>query len=1031
MSSLILAILTGFLAILVPGFFISLGLLRKTKFNMFEVVVIGFILGMILPPMAVWLESYLIPYSSFFSFTASLYNINVVVITLIGLVLSFQQGAFDGLLHKTPSVKPAEQPKVIRELEADYKKRVVELRGVISKLGTDIKIIKEHQKEEEDLARRHEEELQLLADAGPEEKGKVLASHREQEKRLYEEHEREERSLITSSAGAKPKQQKTQWIWALVLLLMVISFTTRFANIGVAPKYFEFDPYFDMISTQYIVTYGYQLLYDHSAWPAVVNGTNHRAEPLMPYLEAYWYEIANPQPQTSLAGVVSLNPSTITNTPPNTNLMSLVSSYYPPLVAALLVFVVFVFLYHLYGDVPAIIGAVLATAMPILITTFIAGEQLLEPFGIFALFFFYASYLIAVENPKNSRYAILTGIAFVSNFLGGQYYTVPAGILAVYILLQGLFNVIKGKPMYDFYRMNIIILVVAGILFALYMPYAATLQNRIPSYFGIPIIISLPIASLVLVGVFQEVPLLLKRFEAIKKVDTRTYLTFLVVFLILLAVAVAFTPLGDPLQKYIALSEHFTTPSTPLFMTVQEYAPTGLDFNFGANGFGIIGASVGGMAILVWIVLAAFITLEIYAIFFKNSQTGIFVIALVAPLAAAGMSEVKYLPHFGVAYILAIGVIFGELLIYAKKMNNDTLRYFLLGLGIVIILVESLQSIGFGVLPGAFSSCSSIVSSGNVIGDDLFCNLVPTYWLQATAWMRQNVGPNAPRILSWWDYGDWINWFGNSNAVLRGDNSVPQEDYNTAAHYVLGSQDGYGPNSLASYMNSIQAKYVLYDDQLVPKWGALDFLACVDTNQTSKAYAIQQGQSHNTSFVLGTSPCETSHDPAILILPTTLSVQDYCTFSNSSTTAVTGAIVLGDQILNQTYCVPTSFLQTGNATALLTPNGTKTNIVVSAQLYQGPLNGNQYLSFVLIYLPNANGIITDAPSQFYNSTYYQGYFLGKLPGFTLAYPHNFTGVNYINTTSKIMIFSLNNYTGTLPTVVQKPSYVTNNYSMPG
>ena len=113
------------------------------------------------------------------------------------------------------------------------------------------------------------------------------------------------------------------------------------------------------------------------------------------------------------------------------------SSFYPPITAALLVFIVFMFLYHEYGEKPALIGAALAAAMPTLITTFIAGEQLVEPWGIFAMFFFYAAYLLAVQNLKDKRFAILAGIAFASTFLGAHYYTVDAGVLAVYIVLQG------------------------------------------------------------------------------------------------------------------------------------------------------------------------------------------------------------------------------------------------------------------------------------------------------------------------------------------------------------------------------------------------------------------------------------------------------------------------------------------------------------------------------------------------------------------------------------------------------------------
>lgn len=1050
--SLLSAILIGFLAIIVPGFFVSLALLRKTKFGLFEIVVIGFTLGMILPPMAVWLESYLIPYIHAFSFSETLYNVNVIIITLIGIIASAQQGAFNGLLSWSIPGLAKRPDNTAKAIESDYKKRLSELRSTISRLRVDMKLLKEHEQEEYDLARRHAEEMDALRNAGPEEKEAVMASHRNQEKRLYEEHEREESQLLASAtthdAATRGKFQ-IKWVYLLLLALMAVTFLTRFASISVAPRYFEFDPYFDMVSTQYILTYGYQLYLDTSAWPTALNGTNHRSEPLIPYLEAYWYDIAAPQPQASIGGPISstlgtpttLPAGSVSQSPPNTNLLSLVGSYYPPIVAALLVFIVFLFIYHLYGEFPAIIGAVLATAMPTLISTFIAGEQLLEPFGIMLLFFFFGTYLIAVENPKELRYAILAGIAFAANFLGAQYYTVPAAVLAIYILAQGIFNVLKNKPMRDFYKMNITVIIVFAVIFALYIPYAATLQNRIPSYFGIPTIVSFPVGALLLVALFEYIPLLLRKVDILKKTDFRTYLAWFVIIIAALAVLVLATPLGAPVKAYLALSQHFTSPSSPLFMTVQEYAPTGFNFNFGVNGFGAIAASIGGVQIITWAVLAAVIIIELYAILFKNSQTGIMVLAFVLPLAFAGMSEVKYLPHFGVAYIIAIAVIFGELLIYLKNRSNSKAAiWFVYGIGVVIVMTEFVAYTGFGVLPAALNqNCTSISNAGNNIGADLFCNTVPAYWLNALAWMRETIGPYGPRILSWWDYGDWINWFGNSNAVIRGDNAVPTLDYATAARFVLGSASGYGPSNLASYMDSVQSKYVLFDDQLVPKWGALDFLACIDTNQTSQQFAYQQGKEYNQSFILGTSPCEIAHDPAELLIPSNVtSVSDFCSFSNSTATnatALESIVIVGQSAVNQSYCVPTSFLQSGQPTRLLYQNGTKSNAVLTINLYEGgyrTATGQSFYTFVILYLPNGpNGTITDAPSQFYDSNYYRGYFLGDLPGFTLTYPSNFTGVNYVNSTSKIMIFSLDNFTGTLPKVLQKPGYLNNSYVMPG
>ena len=133
-------------------------------------------------------------------------------------------------------------------------------------------------------------------------------------------------------------------------------------------------------------------------------GTNHRLQPIVPYLEAFWYTLVNN---------LQYHNSTF-----STSLMSYVGGVYPPITAALLVFVIFVLLYHEYDEKIGLIGAALTAMMPVLFTTFIAGEQLVEPWGIFALFFFFATYMLAIRNKKDKRLAVLAGIAFASNFLG-------------------------------------------------------------------------------------------------------------------------------------------------------------------------------------------------------------------------------------------------------------------------------------------------------------------------------------------------------------------------------------------------------------------------------------------------------------------------------------------------------------------------------------------------------------------------------------------------------------------------------------
>ncbi len=1007
--SFVVSVLIALISIILPGFFLALALLKKTKLNMIEITIIGFMFGLIFPPTLTWLESYLMNYIHAFSFSSSLYGANVIILTIIGIALCVQQGVLDlGFVRARP------EGEIAAEANAAYRNRLAELRGKIAELSIETDLVRKHQREEEDLERRHAEEKSRMRSLPAEERAKLEVMHAAEERKLMEEHEREEKSLVE---GDSKKSKNTKIIWALLIFLMLFTFATRMMSIGIAPHFFEFDPYFDMQSTEFMLIHGYQWLYDHSAWPTAINGTPHRIEPIVPYLEAYWYQISNP-PSNQISHT----------------LLSDVGSVYPPITAALLVFIVFMFLYHMYGEYPAIIGAALAAAMPALITTFIAGEQLVEPWGIFGMFFFYAAYLLAVQNPEETRFAVLAGIAFVSSFLGAHYYTVIAGVFAIYIAVQGVVDVLRKREMRDFYKMNAIII---GIIVLFYIPfnsYGSVLANKIPSVAGIPIIVSFPLLALIFVFMLERLPVLAKERGILKKISLSSYLETLVGLGILALLLILFTPLGTSVDRYLALSAHYTTPSIALFMTVQEYAPTGFNFDFGAAGFGPIGASAFGVNAVVWFVLIVFSALAILAIYKRSSKGSVLAMAAVWPLAVAGMIEIKYMPHFGVGYILALGVIIGELLLLTKGKVHKNVRLAVIGFGVLIVLLESTAFISIFSAIGV--PCSTISAQGNSLGFDMFCNVVSNSWLGALSWMKQNVGPNAPRVLSWWDYGDWINWFGNSNAVLRGDNAIAKLDYETAARYVLGPQDGYGPSNLTDFMNNeVYAKYVVFDDQLTAKWQALDFLACVNINQTSRAFAMQAGNGTGQPYLLGTSQCELTHDPAYLLLPlSTSNINSYCQFKNSKVSALKTILLTGNQVSNQTYCTPTNF--TTSSVRLLDSNGNETNILLvpSQQFYAGLNNfgGQQFLTFIPLYLPNGpNNTITDAPTKFYDSNYYRAFYLGQLPGFHVVYPSNFTGVNYVNGTWPVVVYQLDNYTGPLPTVTPKPAWVVNNFTMPG
>ncbi len=1032
--ALLLTMLIILLSIIAPGLPLAFGMLNKTKLNAFEKGVIGFTFGLAFPPMMLWAESYFINYIHFFSFSTTLYFVDVFVLMIAGIILCLHEN-----LINLDMVKPflgmetgKSVKQQIKEETIEYKSRITELRHRIEMLKLDTTLLKKHKQEEDDLKKRQDRELSSATGLSEGERERILALHVTEERRLMEGHEKEERLILDAT---KHEDKKSNLAWYILAFLMLVTFLTRLMSIGISPSFFEFDPYFDMLSTQTILTHGYQLLYDHSAWPVIAAGSPHRIEPLVPYLEAFWYELTNQ---------MNYHFTTL-----NTTLMSQVSSFYPPITAALLVFVVFMFLYHEFGDFPAIIGATLTAAMPALISTFMAGEQLLEPWGIFSLFFFYACYMLAVSDMKDRRLAILAGIAFVTTFFGAHYYTVDAGVLAIYIALQGMVMVFRRKDTLDFYKTNAIVIFIIALFFVPFETYESVLTNRIPALLGIPTLVAMPLFALLFVAIFEYVPKLAEKYKKIKKIDTYTYAYWLIGIAVVTTILMAFTSLGYPLQKYIQLSTHFTTPSIPLFMTVQEYAPTGFNFDFASAGFGIIGTQLFGTNILVWAVLIAFTLLTFAEIYFNDSKIGILSLSAVWPLAVAGMIEVKYLPHFGVGYILAIGIIIGELFMLTAngfsfvrknsahdKRHRDMTSY--KAVYYTSIVVALLEALVFFSLLSAFlnSNCNSLVNGGNSIGYSMYCQVIPNSWLNATSWMRANVGPFAPRILSWWDYGDWINWFGNSNAVLRGDNAVATLDYSTAAHYVLSSK-GFNATTLGTFMDTMQSKYVLFDDQLMQKWGALNFLACIGTNQTTMAFATAQGKLQSRPFVLGNSQCELSNSPVYMLVPVSASnINSYCSFNATNVTAVKALMLVGNRFENTTYCVSSSIFNSLNASQVYYSNGTKLNaIIIPTQTFFygiSPISGQNFANFLLLYTPNGpNDTVTNAPTSFYNSNFYRGFFFGKLQGFSLAYPRNFTGMNYVNSSNPVMILQLNNYTGGTPFVTQKYPWIDNNYSMPG
>ena len=134
-----------------------------------------------------------------------------------------------------------------------------------------------------------------------------------------------------------------------------------------------------------------------------------------------------------------------------------------------------------------------------------------------------------------------------------------------------------------------------------------------------------------------------------------------------------------------------------------------------------------------------------------------------------------------------------------------------------------------------FQKYGQNLDTGKQIRIQVACNYMPPEWLDPMEWIYKFTEPDA-RIISWWDYGHWINYWGERKAVIRNEHSILQMILDTAYAFVMGNE-----TTLKSTMERYGSNYAMIDREIVigsseifgGKFFALNYLACAGANQTS------------------------------------------------------------------------------------------------------------------------------------------------------------------------------------------------------
>ncbi|MCL5011765.1 MAG: hypothetical protein M1594_02640 [Candidatus Marsarchaeota archaeon] len=401
----------------------------------------------------------------------------------------------------------------------------------------------------------------------------------------------------------------------------------------------------------------------------------------------------------------------------------------------------------------------------------------------------------------------------------------------------------------------------------------------------------------------------------------------------------------------------------------------------------------------------------------KHRLQLLFVVSIF-PVAYIGLSIMKYLVHLGAVLAVAGGVLFGE----AVNLTGDISNYFKLGgeynnivlTGMTFISIVLIALLVTGVPPwpqqskpypavGFFDSCTG---GSNSIMCQLQSSRISQDWLDAMSWLNNNTNMyNASiqqncianygytcRVISWWDYGHWTTFFGNTQSVLDPFNRYEFMDQEVANDFV-----GTNESNLVNSMLYFHASHIEVDFELIQKWGALVYLAGTCTYNNTATGGIALGcpdQLRITDWQAGPgqSIFEFLHYPEYLQVVGTcpLSSSMYAVKSNfdSSSTPY-------DYCMSQSELVP---VVNNN----LNLAGAKPLVLVNLLTPVENLNNN-----TVYLLPIQQGVFVNANPQlqssygsneFFNSMFARLYFFSNLPGFTLS---------YVSPNGEVKIFSLN------------------------
>ncbi|NPA22072.1 MAG: hypothetical protein GXN92_00630 [Candidatus Micrarchaeota archaeon] len=677
-------------------------------------------------------------------------------------------------------------------------------------------------------------------------------------------------------------------------LVVVLVFTYMIRMSSFTPIYLEFDPYFYLEGAKILLKEGIIPMHDDSAWYPYIEKSSHRTPPLLHYTIATWYYL---YPHETV----------------DRYLLSAIANYYPPLAAVGFAFMFYLLGYALTKNRWIGVGlAVFAAYTPVFIYKLMSGVFEVQPFNFF-IFSFVSASLALYLTYHSKEYLYLLTLAVFATILGAvaspaiivylaialtlyawkeekslwlpALATILGGIwLWIYMgttakLKYGLLMLVpavlpyfkkwlkeQGKKAYPLIALGLLIALAAGYFFfgsiirsalvaAQYNnPLERTIQEQ-----------TLAGSSLALVGILgTPADQLLNSSNMLVQVLGMVYallslpghflnlvISLFIDLLQLLGLNTTWIP-----KEASAAYGLFALAIALLFWDLKRGKWDGpLLIAIGALTLliGLIKAKFSIYFVYGFLLVLAYLVARLYERF-KHPE--VWAIALVA---VAGFGFLSNLSLSLASFVPTYGNDPHELQIFFTHLCSMD-PYFCNIEDVPITLQYHPELCAFH-LAEKYGGVENL-DYGEQIRIQIACNYMPAVWVDAMEWLY-NSTPNNSRIISWWDYGHWINYWGERKAVIRNEHSVLEMILDTAYAFVMGNE-----TTLEEVMERYDAQYALIDQEIVigsneifgGKFFALNYLACAAANQTSVKYEPMESRCEWENLwevvILSSQPCE-------------------------------------------------------------------------------------------------------------------------------------------------------------------------------